>query len=945
MTETSKYLAVLAKVMRNKSLQQERQDKEKIDKLYNSIYTELFSALRDSMYPYTSDIIRRTKDMIDAIEPLYLCPEVVGKCCLMISAHYTTSVFKICRKLIEDKETNSVFERISTQIPFIISDTDGATTVEVINFADIRISLSVNELKFLIIQSRQRKIALNKIIRLVIIKTKLVDPKLCIIAENLFSDADKMFKRAVSERLEYVDKDDVTSLKGRNLDKNSVLLMSDEVYKSTRDDPAVRKYNTVVCGDLEKYTEEKVCPVLYGFKEEFIAVRTQIKEYYDLQLLQSRKTVKGVKGDLVRLEEGETEKLRPLLDDEINKKEKLEKERSKINSALGNIDELIDGICSDLRETEAEGKRIPRKVIDDLFISFFRCKNFDDDLVKLLLGKLSTYNYDDLGDLVRAYISSRTSKLTDEYPAKKIEPWEWEKAKMLISILDIDDIPEGTLKKYYAAIKQRCDTGKELYVQALFAKDSDKQEILQKSLSKGYKKAGEKLIEMYNAGDTAIDLKKLASALIPEACMILADQTKPRDSYTQKLARWRNNEFTYYKIAAANDHLPAIGKIVDLIYNSEIIGVLKKQEFSFDKVIMKVTLGCRTIRELCTYLIKCGYQTERYTEIKGIVLFLLAEEYSESMRLLEKSKSALASFCIGYMYENGLGVSADIDKAISYYELSMKKEPLPGTQSRLNECMEKKAVGLKLFGKTYNEDKDYSSRTTYTGSSSYSDGCFAPHTRILRADGTFCEVDELKADEPVWAFDHYSGKLVRERIIANVHEISGTKDFDIIRLEFGDGKKLEIVKSHALFDVTENQYVWLDSDNVGQYVGHSFAVLADARIGTDKLTAYSVEHKNTMYYMPITRYHLNIFAEGLLTMPPAKIIVNMFSFGDDMRYDLSPVEKYGLTPYSEIEQFVSPREYEDLPCKYLKAVCALKNASLEDFEYAMGLFREQYCYQ
>ena len=96
MTETSKYLSILAKVMRNKSLSDEDIHNANYDKLYYLIHTELTDKLRKSMYPYTSDIIQRIEDMLDAMEPLYLCNEIIGKKCLWVSSYITTNIFEIC---------------------------------------------------------------------------------------------------------------------------------------------------------------------------------------------------------------------------------------------------------------------------------------------------------------------------------------------------------------------------------------------------------------------------------------------------------------------------------------------------------------------------------------------------------------------------------------------------------------------------------------------------------------------------------------------------------------------------------------------------------------------------------------------------------------------------------------------------------------------------------
>lgn len=945
MTKTSRYLTILAKVMRNKNLSEDGLDKEKYIRLYFLIHSELNSKLQKSIYPHTSDIIQRTEDMLDAIEPLYLCHEIVGKHCLLISSHITTNIFEVCKTLFENQELVSTFKKIYTQIPFVIVDTNEADTVEVLNYANIRITLSISELKFLIIESGRRKIALNKIIQFVIVKTKLKDSTLCIIADNIYSNAEKMFGRVISRRLVYIDKEGANTIEKRRIGTKSTLIMSDDVFASTMNNPSINKYKRILFNEIDEYVKNEVNPVLYGFWEEYTSIETQITDYYENQLSQTKSTLQEVVGDIVRIGNNDDKTLQSIRFLEEDRDKKLETEKKSIVSTLKSIDELVVEICSDLGETFITGKDISRNIIDDIFESFFRCKDFSSGLGKKLLSRLYSYEYDNY-ELVTAYVQSNTGA-TAKFESIDIDFYEWEKARMLINLLDPEKIPNRNLDIYIKALGKRYCTGKELYAKALISPENQKQEILQESLRKGYEAAGLKLLDMYKKCHSGVNLQTLANALVPEACMILANQKMTRYQNRRRFTGLTDKEFTYYKIAAANQYLPAIGKIVDIVFESRFSsGFQIPADNVNDSQYEEMVNNGHVICQLCHFLIGRMYQIEHYNEILGIVLFSLNENLSGAMSLLTNVNSALALYCKGNMYEFGGGVAVDLDQAIKNYEQSLKKEYSQRTEKRLAACQDKKSryTYENDNNNYYQSDRSYHSTSTYTGSSTVDDGCFAPNTKILMADGSYCTVEKIRINDLVWAFDHYTGKLVNERIVANVHAISEIKDFDIIGLLFEDGTKLEIVKSHALFDISENRYVWINSENVGQYIGHCFASFFNGEIVSNKMVDYSIELKSTKYYMPISRYHLNIFAEGILAMPPTEITVNMFNFKDNMCYDLSVVQQYGLTPYSEINQIVSYEEYEDLPCKYLYAVSAANNASIKDFEYAIKLYREQYKY-
>ena len=71
---------------------------------------------------------------------------------------------------------------------------------------------------------------------------------------------------------------------------------------------------------------------------------------------------------------------------------------------------------------------------------------------------------------------------------------------------------------------------------------------------------------MYKKGDKSIDILSLANALVPEACMIIADQKAEKFNHIKRIPDISDKDLTYYKIAAAQQYLPAIGKIVDIIF-------------------------------------------------------------------------------------------------------------------------------------------------------------------------------------------------------------------------------------------------------------------------------------------------------------------------------------------------------------------------------------------
>lgn len=133
----------------------------------------------------------------------------------------------------------------------------------------------------------------------------------------------------------------------------------------------------------------------------------------------------------------------------------------------------------------------------------------------------------------------------------------------------------------------------------------------------------------------------------------------------------------------------------------------------------------------------------------------------------------------------------------------------------------------------------------------------------------------------------------------------------------------------------------IDDANVNKYLGHEFVHIEYNTIGYVKLIDYSVKIKEVEYYAPLSEMHLNVVAEGLLTMPPTELTIGIFDVDDNMIYDTSVLDEVGITPYERIKDYVTEEEYKILPCCYIEAMIKRSNSSMEAFGKVIDLFREQ----
>ncbi len=190
---------------------------------------------------------------------------------------------------------------------------------------------------------------------------------------------------------------------------------------------------------------------------------------------------------------------------------------------------------------------------------------------------------------------------------------------------------------------------------------------------------------------------------------------------------------------------------------------------------------------------------------------------------------------------------------------------------------------------------------------SYSFGCFVEGTKISLADGSKKNIEDITYEDKlsVWNFDE--GKNDTADVLWLMKKLTSDK---YTYLKFDNGAELKIIK-HRLFDVEKQEFVRGHIDEefpIGSVVfmeDGTTAKLVEKRIVNDKVNMYNV----------ITKYHINAFAEGILT-----------SSGIDSLYEIKDMK------YQKDERKINKKEdFENIPDKYFEGlrISEWKNTSGE----------------
>lgn len=206
--------------------------------------------------------------------------------------------------------------------------------------------------------------------------------------------------------------------------------------------------------------------------------------------------------------------------------------------------------------------------------------------------------------------------------------------------------------------------------------------------------------------------------------------------------------------------------------------------------------------------------------------------------------------------------------------------------------------------------------------------CVAAGTLITLADGTQKPVEELTGNERLLVWNLETGTFDTAPIL--FIDSDPARAYPVIKLQFSDGTNVRVISEHGFWDVTLNEYVYLDKD-ASSYIGHWFLKQTADEDGayaasSVQLTGVTIAEEYTAAYSPVTAGQLCYFVNGMLSVPGGiEGLFNIFEVDPDtMQYDAAAkaadIAEYGLYTYEEFAaQFpVSQEVFEAFNGQYLK---------------------------
>ncbi len=195
--------------------------------------------------------------------------------------------------------------------------------------------------------------------------------------------------------------------------------------------------------------------------------------------------------------------------------------------------------------------------------------------------------------------------------------------------------------------------------------------------------------------------------------------------------------------------------------------------------------------------------------------------------------------------------------------------------------------------------------------------CVALGTLITLANGTQVAVEDLIGNEQLLVWNMLTGEFDSAPILFIDSEPRAR--YDIVRLKFADGTKVDVIDEHGFYNMTLNKYVFLD-ENAEQYIGHYFnkqSIDENGKMVWESVQLKKVKHisKKTSAWSPVTYSHLCYYVNGMLSMPGGTTsLINIFDVeADTMTIDMdsynADIAEYGLFTYEEFAEIMPVSEY------------------------------------
>jgi len=179
--------------------------------------------------------------------------------------------------------------------------------------------------------------------------------------------------------------------------------------------------------------------------------------------------------------------------------------------------------------------------------------------------------------------------------------------------------------------------------------------------------------------------------------------------------------------------------------------------------------------------------------------------------------------------------------------------------------------------------------------------CLAEGTKILMADGSYKNVEDIHIGDIVKTINHNTGNLVNKEIFSIFKSQSKSSKLTLL---FEDENSLSICGEHSLLEKDSLKYVKLSINNIEDYIGKYFYNAVSS--SWVKLVNYT--YSNNLYnsYSIMAKSYINVIADEMATVSAdSQFMLNVFDLDEDLSINqtkkLEDISTYGLATYDDFK--------------------------------------------
>lgn len=689
----------------SKIMNEEIQNKNKLEIIYDNIYNLLFKNLSNELdemkYPFVAYTTQKLNKIMQNFEIYNKLPFLLEKNILRVSSENNL----LMSFLFPFEKELDVIKKNRNLPMFVFKGNE--RKFYVINYINKIIEISEKEyqkIQFLY----QNDIEIRKLIKSYIYETPNY------LYDNLVSVIVPKYCRRESE--EYIEK-----LKKYTIDENNIMKYFEQ-----------NKRFQEIFEKLNKKT------INFNLSIKLENILLDIEYFYLISVNKKKEQLELLTKNLIEMDQEsklqkEVKEYKKEIVGKIEKIESFYKKFKEIEFEILDDSKKYEKEVSDILLHQLENNTESNLYIEDLLDNFFKLLEMSKFLqLKDCILKLKMANYEYISELEIIYkiLQKKVVEPNEIFKIKNIceKNYEFSKLKMILSKelgyseKELVEIVSNIPLKWHKG-KENFYLGKKAYNKGKYKESEEK---YKKALELGYLEAGRELIiNLRRDKNYDSNIEKLANYLIPEANYIVGKKSLIEKKYKKGIV--------YLKMAASKNHLKAIEEIADLMFDKykkmswrEVIfvedeNIKRKEQNDINLKIKENRKNINNTINLYEYLSK-HKNNVKYFERIGLLLCKIGA-YREALEKLRDVDSYEAIYQCGRIYLHGENVAQDLEKAKFYFEKIINREI--NTNDLYLRRLKEKVQGdyKKTCDWIKNKEKrpkSYVTRTSYrsTGSSS-----------------------------------------------------------------------------------------------------------------------------------------------------------------------------------------------------------------------------------